>query len=461
MRASCARMPPARKPVALRAANGHTNGMEGFGRPTIAKWGWLLWRLTRRLWLRATLISLLAVAAALISIVISPYLPIGLSAKIGADAVDHILNIIATSMLAVTTFSLSTMVASYSAASTSVTPRATKLLIEDRTTLNVLATFVGSFLFSVVGIVTLSMNAYGEQGRVILFAVTILVILLIVVTLLRWIDYLIRLGRVGETTDEVEKAATQAMKARVDLPNLGGVRWDDMKSLPGNAQPVFSKRVGYVQHVDVGAISSRAGEFGARVYLGALPGTFADLHRPIAWIAGAKGDFDPATVASAFTIANERSFDQDPRFGLCVLAEIASRALSPGLNDPGTAIDVIGRAVRVLSVWAGSSEEEADPRFANVYVPPILVDELFEDLMVPISRDGAQLAEVQIRLQKAYGALACNGDNRFQAAALKYSKISQQRAEAALTSDFDLKRVRAAAALVKARAKKNGGPAPI
>ncbi|MBO6901144.1 MAG: DUF2254 domain-containing protein [Rhizobiaceae bacterium] len=430
--------------------------MDTIERPTIAKWGWLLWRLTRRLWLRATLISLLAVAAALISIAISPYLPSGLSAKIGADAVDHILNIIATSMLAVTTFSLSTMVAAYSAASTSVTPRATKLLIEDRTTLNVLATFVGSFLFSVVGIVTLSMNAYGEQGRVILFAVTILVILLIVVTLLRWIDYLIRLGRVGETTEEVEKAAVLAMKARVNLPNLGGVPWNDMKLLPDNAQPVFAHRIGYVQHVDIGAISARAGEFGARVYLGALPGTFADLNRPIAWVTGAKGDFDPAHVASAFTIANERSFDQDPRFGLCVLAEIASRALSPGLNDPGTAIDVIGRAVRVLSIWAGNSDEVPEPRFANVFVPPILVDELFEDLMAPISRDGAGIAEVQIRLQKAYGALACIGDKRYQTAALKYSKIALERAESTLTSTFDLKRVRAAAALVKTRSKKNG-----
>ena len=53
-------------------------------------------------------------------------------------------------------------------------------------------------------------------------------------------------------------------------------------------------------------------------------------------------------VAEAFTIGAERTFDQDPRFGLCVLAEIASRALSPAVNDPGTAIDVIGRAVRLL-----------------------------------------------------------------------------------------------------------------
>jgi uncharacterized membrane protein len=186
------------------------------------RWTWLLTLLGRRLWFRATLISLLAVASALVAFLIAPYLPEGLSASIGADSVDGILNILASSMLAVTTFSLSTMVAAYSAATGSVTPRATKLMVEDSTTQNVLATFIGSFLFSLVAIVTLAMEAYGERGRIVLFVVTILVIILIVITLLRWIDYLVRLGRVGETTDRVEDAAARAMKDRRDAPYLGG-----------------------------------------------------------------------------------------------------------------------------------------------------------------------------------------------------------------------------------------------
>ncbi|MEJ1268514.1 DUF2254 family protein [Pantoea ananatis] len=78
---------------------------------------------------------------------------------------DNILNILASSMLAVTTFSLSTMVTAFGSATTHVTPRAMKLVVEDSTTQNVLATFIGSFLFSLVGIIALNMGAYGEQGR--------------------------------------------------------------------------------------------------------------------------------------------------------------------------------------------------------------------------------------------------------------------------------------------------------
>ena len=167
----------------------------------ISKWQWLLAQLTRTLWIRATLYVVLALAAALLAVLIERLLPGPLPVDIGADAVDRILDILASSMLAVTTFSLSVMVAAYSTATSNVTPRATRLLMQDTTTQNVLGTFIGAFLFSLVGLVALSTGAYGESGRVVLFAITLLVIALIVVTILRWIDHLSRFGRVGDTTE--------------------------------------------------------------------------------------------------------------------------------------------------------------------------------------------------------------------------------------------------------------------
>ncbi|QPC85329.1 DUF2254 domain-containing protein [Mesorhizobium sp. NBSH29] len=414
----------------------------------ISKWQWLLSLVTRRLWFRATLISLLAVGAALLSLLISPYLPFGLSAKIGADAVDRILDIIATSMLAVTTFSLSTMVAAYSAATSNVTPRATKLLIEDSTTQNVLATFVGSFLYSLVAIITLSMGAYGERGRVVLFVVTVLVIFLIVATLLRWIDYLQRLGRVGETTDVVEDATVRAMRARRKKPYLGGqLLADPVIGIPEGCHPVFAQRIGYVQHIDTAAIAHAARSNGGRVYLSVLPGTFVDLKRPLAWCSSLDPAEDLTDIRDAFTIATERTFDQDPRFGMSVLAEIASRALSPAINDPGTAIDVIGRAVRVLSVWSEETEE-SKAQYPNIWVPQITPAELFNDIFVPIARDGQHMVEVQVRLQKAFAALARSADPTYVGEAMRHSADALARAEAAMAFGPDIARVRDASSLV-------------
>lgn len=409
--------------------------------------GWRLWQLTRQLWFRASLISLLAVGAALLSLIVSPYLPSDLSAKIGADAVDRILEIIASSMLAVTTFSLSTMVAAYSAATTNVTPRATKLLIQDTTTQNMLATFIGSFLYSLVAIITLAMGAYGERGRVVLFAVTLCVILLIVVTLLRWIDYVIRLGRVGQTTEAVEAATASAIRARIDNPYLGGVPMLDGGSRVEDAVSIHPARAGYVQHVDVQALQRCAKEQDVTIYLDALPGTFVDPSRALVRVEGDASENVEKTVRDAFSIGAERSYEQDPRFGLIVLAEIASRALSPSTNDPGTAIDVIGRSVRLLSQWAEPSTVE-DPVCDRVYVPAIAVEDMFDDIYMPIARDGAGFVEVQIRLQKALGALAKAGDGRLAPHAASHAASALARAGQAMNFDADRERVRSAAILV-------------
>ncbi len=96
-------------------------------------WIWLFGKITRRLWFRSSLYCLGGITAALAAIVLGPYIPPALTTKLGADAVGSILTIIASSMLAVTTFSLSTLVSATASAAGSATPRATTLMLEDET----------------------------------------------------------------------------------------------------------------------------------------------------------------------------------------------------------------------------------------------------------------------------------------------------------------------------------------
>jgi uncharacterized membrane protein len=349
-------------------------------------------------------------------------------------------------MLVVTSFSLTTMVSAYSAATNTVTPRATKLLIEDATSQNALSTFIGSFLYSLVGIIALSTGAYGDQGRVVLFVATVGIIVLIVVTLVRWIDHLSRLGRVGHTTFRVEKAAAKAIADRTETPYLGGrpLR-DPARDIPHGAKPICATVIGYVQHIDVRALSACAEKYGGRIDVTSVPGTFVEPSRPLAWLVGFDDEHAVNVVRTAFSIDDERWFEQDPRFGLAVLSEIASRALSPAMNDPGTAIDVIGRAVRLLSGWHPGEEGDADGeevRSPRVRVPPIRVGEMFDDVFTPIARDGAGLVEVQIRLQKALKTLASNGNTRFAEHAARHARLAYARSERALTLEAERESVR-------------------
>ncbi|MDU8358425.1 DUF2254 domain-containing protein [Pseudomonas syringae group sp. J309-1] len=419
----------------------------------IARWRWILAQLTKKLWLRATLFSLLGVATALISILLKDSIPFSLSARIGADAVDKILSIIASSMLAVTTFSLSTMVTAYGAASSGVTPRATTLVMEDTTTQNALATFIGSFLFSLVGIIALSTGVYGAQGRVLLFAATMVVVILIVYTLLRWIDHLSKLGRMGETIDLVEKAAIDAIDHRVRWPYLGGVAFPKGWTVPICSQIVTSESTGYVQHIDVQALSEVAEAGNLKIFVDILPGSFVHMGMPLAYLVPLANDSVEVTsepsekVLATLTIGIRRTFEHDPRFGLSVLSEIASRALSPAVNDPGTAIDVIGRGVRSLTAWGKPQPvaPEHEKSCGRVFLHGLDVDDLFDDFFAPIARDGAAIIELDLRVMKALISLAQINPALFKAVCLKHANLLLRRSGGALVLDEEKQKLRALA----------------
>ncbi|MCZ9336028.1 DUF2254 family protein, partial [Klebsiella pneumoniae] len=79
----------------------------------------------------------------------------------------------------------------------------------------------------------------------------------------------------------------------------------------------------------------------------------------------------------------------------------AAKALSPGVNDPGTAIQVIGTGVRLLDVWVQPPEDDGPrpPRCDRLLGPGVAAEDLLEDLFGPIARYGAGDLAVAMRLQ--------------------------------------------------------------
>ena len=408
----------------------------------ISKWQWLLAQLSRTLWVRATLYVVLSIAAALLAVLVERLLPEPLPITIGASAVDSILDILASSMLAVTTFSLSVMVSAYSAATSEVTPRATRLLMQDTTTQNVLGTFIGSFLYSLIGIIALSTEVYGESGRVIMFGMTLLVVALIVITILRWIEHLSHFGRVGDTTARVEVVAAGSLDDRITNPCLGAHALRD-DSIPAGAHALYPRHCKYLQHLDMAALADCAQAHDVNLYVTVLPGGFCHPAEPLLWLQGELGEACEQSLHDCFTFGELRSFDQDPRFGFSVLSEIASRALSPAVNDPGTAIDILGRGVRLLSAWVKYREpqEQDEVRYPRVWLKPLQLDDLFDDLFGPIARDGAARIDVQLRLHKTMQALIAL-DPVFSTPAKRLSGEALALSEQAMVLDLDKARVR-------------------
>ncbi|SFR05134.1 DUF2254 domain-containing protein [Poseidonocella sedimentorum] len=363
-------------------------------------------RTSRILWVRVALITGLAVLAALSAELFEAVIPHGSTDRFSQSATLPILTILANGMLAVATFSLGVMVSSHRTLAEQSTPRIHRLLMEDTSTQSMLATFIGAFVFSLVAIILFNAGYYSDDAAVIVFAATVLVVGAVVVSLVRWISQLTRIGSMEYALDRAENAARETFEDMRSTPLLGGRSWA-ADGAPAHSTGFDVPRSGFLSRVDMEALQELAEQNDAEIYLAHQPGDRILSGEPLGWIVPARADAegDAKPDASAFVIANSRTVEQDPRFALIILREAAAKALSPGINDQGTAIEVIARLERLL--WDEARETEApEPAYPRVYLPELSPEGFLIHAFRGIARDGAAHGEVMIVLIDAVARLS-------------------------------------------------------
>ena len=396
-------------------------------------------RLRERLWVKPLIACILSVGGVLLAHLADSS---GLDWKvpeIAQGSVMDLLKIIAASMLGVATFAVASMVSAYASTGQSATARAFPLIVADDVSQNALSVFVGAFIYAIVALSAISNDYFGKPGRFTLFVLTLLTMVAVVLVFVRWVDSIARLGRLGAVIDKVEQATLQSIERRRGDPWLGAV---PLQGAPAG-QPVRSERIGCLQRVDIAALQRLATRHKVRIGLAVLPGALIVPSRPLAHVlpddAGSERP-DDADIEKAFTIGSLRQFDDDPRFGIVVLAEIACRALSPAVNDPGTAIAVMGSLHRLFASFVRPAEPP-EPECDRVAVPGLTLDDMLEDGFNAVGRDGAHLVEVAMRVQRVLGEIGASGDATTSAAARRHADVALQRAQKALDFAPDLEQV--------------------
>jgi len=105
--------------------------------------------------------------------------------------------------------------------------------------------------------------------------------------------------------------------------------------------------------IDRAALLRVAEQTGGFVDVVPVVGEYLAAGRVVLRISGAREDAEPRLVRRVFVLARQRTVDQDPAFALRMLVDIAIRALSPAVNDPTTAVQVLDRVETLLVELAG------------------------------------------------------------------------------------------------------------
>lgn len=267
------------------------------------------------------------------------------------EVASDVLTTIAGAMISVTGVVFSVTMVILQLASSQFTPRVLGTFLESRVTQATLGVFAGSFVYALTVLRGLDGTADVPETAVALAYLYVIVAVALFVAFIRHITASVQVSQVMVRVRRRTLAVVEDVVPTEHEPALG---WSPRPGTP-RVDLRTPGRCGYVTTIDSTRLAARARELDVVVELLERPGTFIADGSVVGRVWGREdldGD-DLKRLAATVRIADDRDFVADPAFGIRQLLDIAERALSPGVNDPTTAIQALDQVHVVLRVLAG------------------------------------------------------------------------------------------------------------
>ena len=319
--------------------------------------------------------SLLVVPGALIALaILGSWLSLSLDERLeasplttaifeaGPEGAWATLSAIATSVMTVGGVAFSMTIVVVQLASTQFSPRVVRSFLRSRIIQFVLGAYLGTFTYAILVLRRVSVKAgdVGDSERFVpAISVGVAVVLAIgcMALLVVFIHHVSRSVQVPQLVGGIVDEAIAA--ARHLYPEgIGDEAEDDSPPAPPAAHPpdakegadVVASSSGYLEYVDDEAFSSLPPRVVVRILM--KTGDYVCEGDPVARLfpADAVDEAVCQQAARAFSVFSERTVRQDVGFAIQVIVDVAVRALSPGVNDPTTAVYCVNELGRVLSV---------------------------------------------------------------------------------------------------------------
>lgn len=345
----------------------------------------------------------------------------------GPQAIDSLLSTIAGSMISVAGVTFSITIVALSLASSQFGPRLLNSFIRDRGNQFSLGTFIATFLYAILVLRTLRVNSDDQfiphlsASMAVLLAIFSLGILIyffhhVSVSIIA--ENLI--ASVGNDLDIAikrffpEKRASQYWETFIELQS----EEDIPKNFDKESATVTAKRSGYLQAIDEDGLLNLAKSNDLLLYLTIRPGDFViyGMEMMKVWPPDKMTDELSDTLDKYFIVGSQRFYMQDVEYAINQLVEIAVRSLSPGINDPFTAIACINRLGVSISILAERSFPSAyhydSENNLRLITDKTTFSGVLDSAFNQIRQYGRDSVAVTIRLLETIAIIAAHTNNR-------------------------------------------------
>jgi uncharacterized membrane protein len=263
-------------------------------------------------------------------------------------AATAIYSAIASGMIALTgiVFSLSFVMVQFSA--TAYSPRLVLWLARDHVMSHALGMFTATFLYAIAALAGVDRHSSGSVP----FVSTAVVVALLLMSVGMFIALiqrlsLLQISRMLVFTGDQGRQVIATLYPE-SKPAAAATSSDDSRLLPRTQTLRHHGRPRSIQAVDVAALVDLASVAGGVIEMAAAVGDTVVESMPVLHVCGGKRPVDERRLRNGVEFGDERTFEQDPKYSIRLLVDIAIRALSPAVNDPTTAVQALDQIEDLL-----------------------------------------------------------------------------------------------------------------
>ncbi len=271
-----------------------------------------------------------------------------LISTVSVTAATAMYSAIASGMIALTgiVFSLTFVMVQFSA--TAYSPRLVLWIARDPVMSHALGIFTATFLYAIAALGGVDRSGSGGVPSVS----TWVVVALLVASVGMFISLIHRIGLLQVnrmlifTGDQGRKVIATLYPSQKLVSKVAGS--DEYRSLLCTQSLVHHGPPRSIQTVDVDALVYLAKACNGVIEMVMAAGdTAADL-MPVLHVYGARNPIDERALRKGIELGGERTFEQDPKYAIRLLVDIAIKALSPAINDPTTAVQALDQIQDLL-----------------------------------------------------------------------------------------------------------------
>lgn len=367
----------------------------------------------------------------------------------GHDGARTLLSVLAGSMITVASLVFSITIVPLTLASQQYGPRLLRNFIRDTGNQVVLGTFLATFMFCLLTLRSVRGGDGVETPFVPELSVTVAIGLAVasIGVLIWFIDHVAHSLRVSTLMARVGEVFDAGVVT--GFPDQPPERPRATAPVAVQYGAVTAQRSGYVEAIDYAALVGIAARCDSLIEVALRPGRWAIEGNSLARVSAGHELTEETRghIRAAFVLSTYRTHEQDVEFPAEQLTEIAVRALSPGLNDPFTAISCIDRLAAGLAA-AVERHEPASTLCDHHGVPRLMRkitthEGLINAIFDPLRAYAAPHASVSIRLLESIAAI---GERvRFEGARqalLRQARLIESGAVAEISEQEDRNDVR-------------------